>query len=222
MWAMELEQLDGSVLDRVPIRDDDNELYFPTDTFQAMPADGYTAIFRRLLDHENIELKLHTAFVKGMEAGFDHCFNSMAIDEFFDFDLGRLPYRSIRFHSVSLPMPFVLPVAVVNFTHHLPYTRITEWKHFPAHGDGQWTTVTYEQPCAAEENADERYYPVKDVLGTNRELYKGYLTRVPERMTFIGRCGQYVYLDMHQAVSAALAVARRYLQRQSQASARSS
>lgn len=213
MWGLDLEQLDPSILSRVPMREDMNELYFPDDPFQCMPDRGYTALFERMLDHPLIEIGLGTAFERGMEAGFAHCFNSMAIDEYFDYALGVLPYRSIRFHTVTLPLPQLLPVAVVNFTHELPYTRMTEWKHFPGNPQVPSTTLTYEEPCAAEDNDNERYYPVKDLSGSNRETYRRYQERVPENMTFIGRCGQYVYLDMHQAVSAALAVAQRHLSR---------
>lgn len=211
MWGMRLEELDPDILSRVPVRDDMNELYFPNDPFQCMPANGYTALFERMLDHPLIELCLNTPYTTGMESGCAHCFNSMAIDEFFNHELGALPYRSIRFHTVTLPLPRVLPVAVVNFTHDLPFTRMTEWKHFPQSRDGPLTTLTYEEPCAAEENDQERYYPVKDALGVNREIYKRYQARVPDGMSFIGRCGQYVYLDMHQAVSSALSTAKRYL-----------
>lgn len=211
MWGLEIEQLDPAVLARVPIRTDLNELYFPNDSFQAMPSEGFTALFQRMLDHPLITVQLDTPYGQGMEAHYAHCFNCMAIDEFFGCDLGPLPYRSIRFHQVSVPMPRLLPVAVVNFTHDLPYTRVTEWSHFPGNPTGPWTVLTYEEPCAAEDNAMERYYPVKDLQGANRERFKRYQDRVPASMTFVGRCGQYVYLDMHQAVSAALAVATRYL-----------
>lgn len=211
MWGVSLEELDASILARVPIRDDANEDYFPNDPFQALPAQGYTAAFERMLDHPNISVALSTPYERGLERGFDHCFNSMAIDEYFGFDLGALPYRSIRFHTVTLPAPRVFPVAVVNFTHDLPYTRVTEWKHLPGNPDTPWSTLTYEEPCDAEDNRFERYYPVKDLQGLNRERYRRYTERVPVDMTFIGRCGQYVYLDMHQAIAAALAAARRYL-----------
>ena len=196
---------------RVPIREDMNELYFPNDPFQALPTQGYTRLVENMLDHPLIELQLSTEFDRTIETGHAHCFNSMAIDEYFGYDLGPLPYRSIRFHTVTLPAPRLLPVAVVNFTHDLPFTRVTEWKNLPGHGDTPWTTLTYEEPCAAEDNGLERYYPIKDLDGQNRVLYKRYLARVPDGVTFVGRCGQYVYLDMHQAVAAALAVAQRYL-----------
>lgn len=211
MWNMSLEDLDPTILARVPIREDANDCYFPNDPFQALPALGYTAVFERIFDHSNITVALSTPYERGFESSFQHCFNSMTIDEYFDFDLGALPYRSIRFHTLTLPIPKVFPVAVVNFTHELPYTRVTEWKQLPGNPITPWSTLTYEEPCAAEDNHDERFYPVKDAQGVNREKYRRYAARAPVDMTFIGRCGQYVYLDMHQAISAALSVARRYL-----------
>jgi UDP-galactopyranose mutase len=148
-----------------------------------------------------------------MEEEYDYVFNSMPIDMYFDYDYGELPYRSIKFHNVTLQQPRVLPTATVNFTHDGPYTRVTEWKNIPCHGSNDYTTVlTYEQPCDYKDNDYERYYPVKDLEGTNRETYKKYKDRVDEdKMTFIGRCGMYVYVDMHQAISSALATARRFL-----------
>ena len=147
-----------------------------------------------------------------MDTGYVHIFNSMAIDEYFDYCLGELPYRSIKFHTVTLPSPKVFPVAVVNFTHTAPFTRITEWKNLPNHGNNPcFTTLTYEEPCNYKDNYFERYYPVKDVGGTNRQLYLQYAELTPPNTTFIGRCGQYVYIDMHQAVASARATAKRFL-----------
>jgi len=126
-----------------------------------------------------------------------------------------LPYRSIKFHTVHIPSPKVLPLTQVNFTHNGPYTRITEWKNIPCHGENdQMTTLTYEEPCDYKDNNMERYYPVKDIEGKNRDIYKNYATfnkNSDPKMTFIGRCGLYVYIDMHQAISSALATARGYL-----------
>lgn len=210
MWGMELEELDPAILSRVPIRDDLNELYFPNDTFQALPKDGYTAMFRRILEHERIRVHLNTRYVRGMEGGYVHCFNSMPIDEYFDFSLGELPYRSIKFHTVTLPLPSVLPVATVNFTHEGPHTRVTEWKRLPGHGDSElYSTLTFEEPCDYQDNAMERYYPVKDLLGANRSLHQQYVDLGSAGMSFVGRCGMYAYLDMHQAVSAAILVSEK-------------
>ena len=212
MWGMELEELDPKVIQRIPIRNDDNEYYFPDDKFQYLPKDGYTAMVTSILEHKNISVRLATPFKKAFENHYHHIFNSMPIDEYFDFSEGDLPYRSIRFTNVNLPAPKIFPTAQTNFTHDGPYTRVTEWCHLPSHGQrSDWTTLTYEEPCDYRENHHERYYPVKDISGKNRALYKEYRDMVPDYMTFIGRCGQYVYLDMHQAIGSSLAISARFL-----------
>lgn len=213
MWGMDLEQLDPNILSRVPIREDMNELYFPNDSFQAMPKGGYAALFNEMLNHSNIFVQLNTPFVKGQESSFHHTFNSMPIDEFFDYQFGELPYRSIKFHHINLPLPKLFDVSVVNFTDTGPYTRVTEWKNFPEHGvNSGLTSITFEEPCDYKENNLERYYPVKDLNGTNAGIYRAYKEQVPANITFIGRCGLYVYLDMHQAISSAMTTANRFLQ----------
>jgi UDP-galactopyranose mutase len=211
MWNLELEAIDKDTLNRVPIRSDDNEYYFPNDTFQAMPKNGYTSLIGNMIDHPNINLRLNRAYSKEMETEYDHIFNAMPIDEYFEFKLGNLPYRSIIFHTYTLPIPTVFPVATVNFTHHEKFTRVTEWKNIPGHGiNGAYTTLTVEEPCDYKDNNFERYYPVKDIHNVNRTLYQAYQKMVPDKVTFIGRCGLYAYLDMHQAVNSAMAVASNF------------
>jgi UDP-galactopyranose mutase len=218
MWGIELEQIDRDIINRVPIRDDMNELYFPNDTFQALPTQGYTRTVERILDHPNIEFHRSTPFERSMEADFEHIFNSMPIDEYFEFRFDRLPYRSIKFHTYNLPVPKVFPVATVNFTHSEPYTRVTEWKNLPGHGlCASHTTVTVEEPCSDIDNHYERYYPVKDSDGKNLQTLQKYKSIENPRMTFIGRCGLYAYLDMHQAINSALSVAARYIEASKQA-----
>lgn len=208
MWGMDLDGLDPSIAARVPVDDDAPDDYFAKDHFVGFPTDGYSALVAEILRHPRVSIDLETPFEHGVEAGYDLCFNSMSIDAFFDFRLGRLPYRSIRFHEVHLPESRVFPFPVVNFTDGGPITRVTEWKNFPGHGAGaDGTTVTFEEPCAADENDFERYYPIKDRAGANRALYRRYLQLVPAGMTFIGRTGLYTYLDMDQAISSALALA---------------
>lgn len=213
MWGKTLDELDPSIINRIPTRDDDNELYFPNDEYQMMPKDGYTKLFKKIFKHKYIKVFTGTKFSTSMEKKYDHVFNSMPIDEYFKYKHGELPYRSIKFHHKTVPMARVLPTATVNFTHDGPYTRVTEWKNIPNHGkDPKQTIITYEEPCDYKDNNKERYYPVKDVDGVNRETYKKYKEMVDtDRMTFIGRCGMYVYVDMHQAISSALATAKRFL-----------
>lgn len=211
MWGLDIEQLDPTITQRVPVRNDMNELYFPNDKFQALPKQGYTAMLGKMLNHKNIQINLSTKFDKIFERDFDHTFNSMSIDEYFDYCYGVLPYRSIRFHHYNLPTPKIYPVATVNFTHSGPFTRITEWKNLPEHGlSSFWTSLTIEEPCDFSENNHERYYPVKDMNGHNRELYNKYRSLTSGRSTFIGRCGLYAYLDMHQAVSSAITLANKF------------
>lgn len=217
MWGYDLEDLDASVFNRIPIRDDENEFYFPKDTFQALPKNGYENLFISILDHKNINISLNTPFEKKMESGYFHIFNSMPIDEYFDFSMGELPYRSIKFHHFDLPMPSILPVATVNFTHNYPYTRVTEWNKLPGNNSSDgFSTLTFEEPCDYKENNFQRFYPVKDLDGKNLEKYRMYRNLVSSKMTFIGRCGMYAYLDMHQAISTSLHIAENFICHNSQ------
>jgi len=213
MWGKTIEELDPSILKRVPVRDDDNEYYFPNDTYQVLPKNGYTRIFELILDEKNITVITSQRFNRSMEKEYDHVFNSMPIDDYFGYAYGTLPYRSIKFHHVDLPMNKVLPTGTVNFTHDGPYTRVTEWKNLPCHGiNNQYTTLTYEEPCDYMVNDFQRYYPVKDVNGENRKKYEQYKSLTRSNMTFIGRCGMYVYIDMHQAINSALSTAEKFLE----------
>lgn len=214
MWNIELEQLDPEILKRVPVRDDMNELYFPNDSFQALPLKGFTALFENILDHPCIELHLQTEFKASVEKEFYHVFNSMPIDEYFNYEFGHLPYRSVKFHHYDLPIPNLYSVATVNFTHNEPFTRVTEWKNLPGHGVNKgFTSLTVEEPCDYKDNNLERYYPVKDIEGKNQALYKKYKNQIPINMTFIGRCGLYAYLDMHQAISSAIKAVKDFIQK---------
>lgn len=210
MWGVDLEELNPDIIARVPIRDDNEEKYFPNDIFQGLPLNGYTSFILEILRHSSIKTSLNLPFRHDMPILYDHVFNSMPIDEYFNFDRGRLPYRSIRFSEFTLPIKRIFPVSVVNFTDDGPFTRVTEWKGFPGHGSSDlYTTLTLEEPCRDDENNFEKFYPIRDVKGDNKNIYNCYKIRVPKNMTFIGRCGLYAYLDMHQAINSALSVTRK-------------
>jgi UDP-galactopyranose mutase len=172
-----------------------------------MPKHGYTYMCENIAHHENIDVILNTEFDPHMEEnGFDHIFNSMPIDEYYGYTFGELEYRSIKFHTMNIPAVKLLPATTVNFTNDGKFTRVTEWKNIPNHGwNDAYTTLTFEEPCDYKENNMERYYPVNDLI--NRERYLKYKAIDNPNMTFIGRCGQYVYVDMHQAVNSALRIA---------------
>lgn len=211
MWGLELEEIDKSIIDRVRIRTDDNELYFPDDQFQAMPKNGYTAMVENIINHENIRLTLSKSFNHEIEKDYEHIFNSMPIDEYYLYKHGALPYRSIKFHKQWIEAPKAFQYPTTNFTHDGRYTRVTEWKNYPNHGCNKYRTlVTFEEPCCYSENEFERYYPVKDIEGYNRATYRKYASINNPKTTFIGRCGLYAYLDMHQAVNAALQLTAKF------------
>lgn len=208
MWAMRLAEVDSAIVKRIQIRFDDDDRYFPGDTMQAMPSKGYTAMFEQMLDHPAITVSLRTEFSKDMLAHYDFCFNSMPIDEFFGYSLGELPYRSIRFHTSSVPVDDAPDHVTINYTDNSPFTRETWWHRIPGHWTDPSSSVlrTVEEPCDYRDNGFERYYPVKTEDNRYDHLYREYVTlamREP-KVTFIGRCGTYQYLDMHQVVNQSL------------------
>jgi UDP-galactopyranose mutase len=218
MWGLQLEELDASVVRRLPVRLDRNDLYFPDARHQALPHDGY-AMFEAILAHPGISLRLSTAFVPGMERAYAHSFNSMAIDEFFDYAHSELPYRSLRFDHRTVARSDAAaqqPGSVRNFTDSGRYTREVWWHCLPGHLEQETgrRTVTLEEPCDYRDNASERYYPVKTADGRYQALYREYqaMASALPSMTFIGRCGTYQYLDMDQVINQSLAGARRWLE----------
>ena len=226
MWGLELEAMDASVVKRIPIRFDDESRYFPDDRFQVLPRDGYAHLFATMLDHPRIAVTLNQAFDATLLAGYAHCFNSMPIDEFFANRFGPLPYRSIRFHhEVRAGAPAAgdprtddaAPgdAATLNFTDDGPLTRETDWSVLPTQATrhGAMKTVTREEPCDYLTNSLERYYPVKTSDGRYQAVYARYkaLADATPGISFIGRCGTYQYLDMHQVVNQSLAQVRTWL-----------
>jgi UDP-galactopyranose mutase len=215
MWQTELEDMDASVVKRIPLRDDDEDRYFPGDAYQIMPKDGYAKVFENILDHPGISVTLETAFSVDMKAGYGHCFNAMPIDEYYDFRFGPLPYRSIRFHHESVPVEQALGEApTINFTDDGRFTRVTDWSRLPNHvvRAGATKTLTREEPCDYRDNHSERYYPVKTSDGRYQKVYEQYkdVAAAEPGMTFIGRCGTYQYLDMHQVINQSLVEASRF------------
>ena len=215
MWGLPIEELNPDIINRVAIRDDDNTLYFPNDDYQVLPENGYTSLFENLL--KGIKVVTQCEFDRSMEQYFDHVFLSMPIDEYFDNKLGFLPYRGIKFENINLYTQQYQPTPVINFTTYTGPTRCTEWKHLmKSDPSNEWTTLTYEFPFEAIETKDY-FYPVKDIDGRNAELYKEYQKKAAEnpKITFIGRCGTYQYLDMHQVINQSLQIAEKFLRGES-------
>ena len=211
MWGQYYDELDKSVFDRVKTKNDSDDRYYSNEKYQFIPTFGYEMLFQNMLKLSTIRVFLEKKFEKQMEKNYDHIFNSMAIDEYYDYCYGKLPYRSIKFDVCDVKIPKVLPTTNVNFTYG-PYTRVTEWKNIPDHGiNDKITTLTFETPCDPEDVGGEKYYPV--LTEKNRELYKKYKNIPNDKVTFIGRCGLYTYLDMHQVISSSLSTAKNFLEK---------
>jgi UDP-galactopyranose mutase len=220
MWQFELEEIDAAVVKRIPIRFDRADGYFDAAELQMLPRHGYTAIFAEILNHENIEAATNISFDHAMMSEYAFCFNAMPIDEYFEFTLGHLPYRSIKFHHSDMPAlhPIQPEACVTNFTDDGKFTRETRWDVLPHHivkRTGR-VTATLEEPCDYRENAMERYYPVRTADHRYQSLYQSYRELADgqaARINFIGRCGTYQYLDMDQVINQSLANAQRHMER---------
>jgi UDP-galactopyranose mutase len=204
-WGLDPSQLDKSVTARIPTRTNTDDRYF-TDSFQAMPKDGYTAMFGRMLDHPLIEVRTGVEFRDVRDAvDADHIIFTGRIDEYFDYRFGQLPYRSLKFDHRTLEQERYQPVGTVNYpSPDVPYTRISEYKHLTGQ-EAPVTTITYEYPSAE----GDPYYPIP--REENQELFKRYeaLADETEGVTFVGRLATYRYYNMDQIVGQALATYRR-------------
>lgn len=208
-WGLLPEDLDPAVSARVPVYLSRDDRYFQ-DRFQAMPRDGYAALFDRLLDDPRIEVRCGQTFkdVDGVEQ-FDRVVFTGAIDEFFDRVHGPLPYRSIRFDMVTTQSDQTIQrAAVENYptpaARH-PFTRSTEFRSLTGQTDIGYTTQAFEYSEAYEPGRNEPYYPIP--RDENRALYRRYAAEAAKLGTvfFAGRLADYSYYNMDQAVARALA-----------------
>ncbi|MGI4976373.1 MAG: UDP-galactopyranose mutase [Janthinobacterium lividum] len=199
-WALDPSELDRAVTARVPVRSNRDDRYF-TDSHQAMPLDGYTAMFERMLDHPNITVRTSTDYADVLgKVSFRRLVWTGPVDEFFGHRYGRLPYRSLRFRHETLDQERFQPVGTVNFPQTEDFTRVSEYKHLTGQVHPQ-TSVTYEYPTAD----GDPYYPIP--RPENQALYKRYeaLADATADTVFVGRLATYRYLNMDQVVGQALA-----------------
>jgi UDP-galactopyranose mutase len=201
-WGVEPRELKAGVAARIPVRTNTDDRYF-TDSFQAMPRDGYTAMFQRMLDHPNIRVELGVEFEGATAQGTAHVVYTGPIDAYFGYRFGKLPYRSLRFeHEHLRDRPRFQPVGTVNYPNDHAYTRITEFKHLTGQ-EHAGTSIVREYPQAE----GDPYYPIP--TDANEVLYQRYaaLAGQEPNVTFVGRLAQYRYYNMDQVVAAALKVA---------------
>lgn len=198
-WDLDPSELDASVTSRVPVRTNRDDRYF-TDTYQAMPLNGYTRMFEKMLDHENIKIMLNTDYKEIMETiPYREMIYTGPIDEFFNHRYGKLPYRSLEFKHHTIDQPVHQSAPVVNFPNEHAYTRVTEFKYLTGQEHPK-TSIVYEYPRAE----GDPYYPVP--RPENAELYKKYrqLAETTPGVHFVGRLATYRYYNMDQVVAQAL------------------
>ena len=197
-------QLPAFIIKRLPVRFTFDNNYF-NDRWQGIPIGGYNKLVDGLL--AGVEVRCDTDFFADRthwESLCDRIVFTGRIDEYYDFRLGELEYRSLRFEHETLDTPNYQGVAVMNFTEReIPYTRIIEHKHFEPGGDQPRTIITREYPAPYEHGA-EPYYPVNDQRNT--KLYESYkaLADRDRKVIFGGRLGEYRYYDMDKVIESAL------------------
>jgi UDP-galactopyranose mutase len=194
-------ELDATVTSRVPVRTNRDDRYF-SDTYQAMPLYGYTRMFENMLDHENIRILLNTDY-REIERliPYREMIYTGPIDEFFSFEYGKLPYRSLEFRHETIDTQVYQPAPVVNYPNEHPYTRVTEFKYLTGQ-EHKKTSIVFEYARAE----GDPYYPVP--RPDNTDLYKKYqeLAKATKGVHFVGRLATYKYYNQDQVVAQALAV----------------
>lgn len=202
-WGRDCKDLPAFIIKRLPVRYTYDNNYF-NDTYQGIPVNSYNELIDKLLD--GVEVRLNTDFLQDKDYYLsiaEKCVYTGTIDGYFNYSLGNLDYRSLRFETETLPMKEFQPVAVVNYNERqIPFTRIIEHKHFEF-GNQEKTVITREYP-ANWEIGDEPYYPVND--DRNNALYKEYkaFAENEKNVIFGGRLGQYKYFDMDKCIFSAL------------------
>jgi UDP-galactopyranose mutase len=205
-WGCSPTELPASILKRLPVRFNYDDNYF-FHRFQGMPENGYTAMVARILDHPDIEVQLGTEFTRDRAGAYDHVFYSGPLDGWFDYELGRLGYRTLDFERFTYDGDYQ-GCAVMNYGElEVPYTRITEHKHFSPWEEHQGS-VCYRESARACGEGDIPYYPIR--LVDEKAMLAAYVARAATeaRVTFVGRLGTYRYLDMDVTIREALDTAR--------------
>jgi UDP-galactopyranose mutase len=206
-WDIHPKDLAASVTARIPVRTNRDDRYF-SDTYQGIPKHGYTVLFQNMLNHPNISVMLQTDYRSIMnEVPYKKMIYTGAIDSFFDYKFGKLPYRSLRFEHETFKQEFYQSHQQVNYPNEYDFTRIVEWKHATGQ-KSHLTTITREYSLAADGDM-EKYYPIpRDV---NHELFKRYKEEADQldNVLFCGRLADYKYYNMDQVIARALIIAEK-------------
>jgi UDP-galactopyranose mutase len=200
-WDLDPSELDASVSARVPTRTNRDDRYF-TDIYQAMPAQGYSRMFQKMLSHPNIKIMLNTDYKEIIDViPYKTMIYTGPIDSYFNYCYGRLPYRSIEFRFETHETEVFQSTGTINYPNEHPYTRITEFKYLTGQKHHK-TSIVYEYPQAE----GDPYYPIP--RPENAEIYKKYqsLANTMTNTYFTGRLATYRYYNMDQVVAQSLSL----------------
>lgn len=223
-WGRPASELDASVCRRIPIRTSLDERYFE-DAFQALPRQGYTAMFENMFDRSGAELRLGTDYRSILpHLRYKHLIYTGPLDEYFGCKWGRLPYRTLGFSvdeiaEVKSATGFAQNVLQINFPGNEAHTRTVELKHITGQ-QSAGTNVVREFPAEYRPGKSEPYYPIPGTESQQlAERYRA-LAAKEKNVTFLGRLATYRYLNMDQIVAAALQAAERLKKGESGAGSR--
>lgn len=200
-WGRDCKDLPSFIIKRLPVRYEYNNDYFNA-TYQGIPIGGYTKLINNLL--EGIEVKLNYNYLDHKdEIEYDKLIYTGPIDEFFNYKLGHLEYRSVKFETEVINQEYYQNNSVINYTEkEVPFTRIIEHKHFEGSSSPK-TIITKEYPSEWQ-IGEEPYYPVNDTKNTNLyNKYKELASNYPN-IIFGGRLGEYKYYDMDGVIEEAM------------------
>jgi UDP-galactopyranose mutase len=206
-WQTDPRDLPASIITRLPVRYNFDDSYF-SDRFQGQPLDGYTAIFEKMLAHPSIEVRLGVDFFDvrhDVPHGMPVVYTG-PIDRYFDHAEGVLGWRTVDFEEEVAPTGDFQGAAIMNYADEdVPWTRILEFRHFnPERGYQTEKTLIAREYSRFAGRDDEPYYPIG--TASDRAMLARYQARAAAENSvhFGGRLGTYRYLDMHQAIAAAL------------------
>lgn len=204
-WGVKATTLPAYIITRLPVRNTYNVGYY-NDRWQGIPIGGYGAMFQRMLNQPNIDIRLNTDYfdVRGELPAHDLMIYTGPVDQFFDYNHGRLGWRSVRFEKEVLDMEDFQGTSVMNECDgDIPYTRTHEFKHFTPELSYEKTVIFREYSYSPKEG-DDVYYPIRNDRDLAvRAKYKAESESYPG-VVFGGRLGAYAYLDMENTVSTAL------------------
>ncbi len=209
-WGCEPAELPASILKRIPVRFNYDDNYH-NNIYTGIPVDGYTAIMEKMIGHPSINISLNKKFIPGSDYSlYDHVFYTGPIDAFFNYEYGRLGYRTVTFEKNYADGDHQGAAQMNYCDANLPYTRITEHKHF-APWEKHDTTIYFTEYSKETTASDVPYYPKR--LDADKALIKLYRAAAEKQnnVSFLGRLATYRYMDMHHVIGEAIEFAQHFI-----------